>query len=145
VITYFDTSVFVPLFVEEPTSGECRELWFSSQRRASTRLLFVEASAGLERVAREGRLSRSGVDAAIRELSNLWRGIEMVELDENLMLGASALAGRFGLRGYDAVHCAAALEISDNDLVAATADSKLNAAWSDLGLAVFTPDMIDPT
>ncbi len=43
---------------------------------------------------------------------------------------------RHGLRGYDAVHCAAALWVAGPDLVAATGDPELLSAWRDDGLSV---------
>jgi predicted nucleic acid-binding protein len=50
---------------------------------------------------------------------------------------AATLSRRFALRGYDAVHCASAERINDDDVVAAAGDGKLLQAWSKLGLATF--------
>ncbi len=44
---------------------------------------------------------------------------------------------KFGLRGYDPVHCASAEQAADDDLVAATGDRALLAAWSKLGVSTF--------
>ena len=52
---------------------------------------------------------------------------------------AARTAFRFGLRGFDAVHCAAAAMIRGDDVVAASSDRQLLAAWRDLGLATFDP------
>jgi uncharacterized protein len=49
---------------------------------------------------------------------------------------SSAAAHRHGLRGYDAVHCAAALAVTEDDVVAASGDRDLLAAWRADGLAV---------
>lgn len=56
------------------------------------------------------------------------------------MRDASAVAQRTGLRGYDAVHCAAALQLLDEDVVAASGDRKLLEVWSGLGLATYGLD-----
>jgi predicted nucleic acid-binding protein len=52
------------------------------------------------------------------------------------MSEAAKLAVRHGLRGYDATHCAAAIEVNDVELVAASGDQRLIAAWRDEGLAI---------
>ncbi len=51
-------------------------------------------------------------------------------------------AWRFGLRGYDAVHCAAAglLEDGQHDVVAASGDESLLEAWRNLGVRTFRTD-----
>jgi len=46
------------------------------------------------------------------------------------------LARRFALCGHDAVHCAAAEQVDDED-VAASGDQRLLAAWGELGMATF--------
>jgi hypothetical protein len=69
----------------------------------------------------------------------LWGEMRIIELEEPIMLAAANCAARFGLRGYDAVHCAAAASINGPDTVAASSDRRLLDAWSELGLATFDP------
>lgn len=140
MITYLDTSAFIPLLIEEESSGRFSELWERSERIASTRLLFVESAATLERARRGGRIEQASVDAATGVLHELWLELETIELDEVLMRDASAVAQMTGLRGYDAVHCAAALQLLDEDVVAASGDRKLLQVWSGLGLATYGLD-----
>lgn len=45
-----------------------------------------------------------------------------------------------GLRAYDATHCAAAIAINDDHLVAATGARRLLAAWHAEGLATWNPN-----
>jgi uncharacterized protein len=52
------------------------------------------------------------------------------------MSTAAHLALVYSLRGYDATHCAAALAVLDSDLVAASGDKRLLAAWQQEGVAV---------
>ena len=61
-------------------------------------------------------------------------------MDATLVTRASRLARHLPLRGYDAVHAAAAEAIADPDVVAASGDRRLLAAWLRLGL-----DVIDTT
>lgn len=48
---------------------------------------------------------------------------------------AGHLAEHFGLRGYDAVHLAAALAVNDDDVVLVTGDRELATAARAAGLA----------
>ena len=69
----------------------------------------------------------------------LFEEIELIDIDERLVQVAADLARRFGLRGYDAVHCAAAALFDAPDLVAGSGDKRLLAAWRELGIATFDP------
>ncbi|ORW78676.1 twitching motility protein PilT [Mycobacterium riyadhense] len=41
------------------------------------------------------------------------------------------------MRGYDAVHCASAEQLDDDDVVAASGDQRLLTAWLELGIATY--------
>ncbi|AGJ78453.1 PilT domain-containing protein [Cutibacterium avidum] len=47
---------------------------------------------------------------------------------------ACTIAREQRLRGYDSVHCAAALSVCEDDSVAVPGDRALLTAWHDLGL-----------
>ena len=136
MIVYLDTSALVPLLVTEPSSSRCRRLWDDADVVLCSAVGHVEASAALARTARAGRLPRSSRDAALHLLDELWSDVTVVPADEPRLRAASAAALRHGLRGYDAVHCAAALAVADDDLVAASGDQELLGAWRDDGLTV---------
>lgn len=135
MIVYFDTSAFVPLLIDEAATKACTELWYSADTVLSTRLLYVEASSALARARRAGRLSADAHADAIGLCDELWRTMAVSELDEPLMVRAGEFANEYGLRGYDSVHCAAAAMAGDQQLVAASGDTRLLAAWRSLGLA----------
>jgi predicted nucleic acid-binding protein len=136
VILYLDTSALVPLLVTEASSSRCRRLWDNADVVACTALGHVEASAAVARAERAGRLPSAARLAATQLLDELWNDVTVVPADGPRLRAASAAAFRHGLRGYDAVHCAAALSLAGDDLVAASGDSGLLAAWRDDGLAV---------
>ncbi|WP_152366150.1 type II toxin-antitoxin system VapC family toxin [Microlunatus speluncae] len=140
MIGYLDTSAFVPLVVAEPTSGLCGRFWDDADSVVSCRLTYPETAAALAQAQRMGRLTEPGLDASLRLVAELWREIEVVEVDQVLVERAAILARRFQLRGYDAVHCASAEQIDDNDVVAAAGDGKLISAWRELGLMTFDPN-----
>ncbi|CFD45369.1 twitching motility protein PilT [Mycobacterium tuberculosis] len=41
------------------------------------------------------------------------------------------------MRGYDAVHCASAEQLDDDEVVAAAADQRLLTAWLGLGMGTY--------
>jgi uncharacterized protein len=136
VICYFDTSAFVPILIDEPSSAACAELWNTADDVVTTRLLYVETAAALARAHRSGRVSSSKLRAAQSGLDELWPEFEVVEIGDELSRRAAELTTRCSLRGYDAVHCAAAEQlVGDGDLVAASGDQVLLAACRDLGIA----------
>lgn len=132
MIAYLDTSAFVPMLVEEPTSEACIEIWDQADSVVSTRLLYVEASAALAR-------TDPGVRTLDR-LDQLWGQIKVIEFEEVLMSAAAAAAFRFGLRGFDAVHFAAGTSIADGTAVLASAGTEILDAWKELGLSTFDPN-----
>lgn len=137
MIVYLDTSAFVPLLVTEPSSPACRRVWDDAEVVVSNRLLFVEAAAALAQAHRLGRLDENQHGRCLDLLSLLWPQIDVIELDGALTMRAASIAHECALRGYDAVHCASAVELEDDDLVAATGDRQLLAAWHSLGVATF--------
>ena len=139
MIGYLDTSALVPLLIGEATSPACREFWNTADAVTSTRLLYVEAAAALARAERAGRMTADEPHRAAALLDRMIVEIEGVEVDERLVRAAADLARRFGLRGYDAVHCAAAAQLDEPDLVAASGDKHLLSAWRELGIATYDP------
>ncbi|HLS65247.1 MAG TPA: type II toxin-antitoxin system VapC family toxin [Ruania sp.] len=135
MIIYLDTSAVVPLMVQEPSSATCTEVWEKANRVLGTRLVYVEATAALAMAVRTGRIDANSRLAAQDVLEQLWQSIDVLEVDESLMKHAAWAAGHYDLRGYDAVHYAAAHSARDDDLVAVSADQRLIAAWMDSGLA----------
>lgn len=47
MIAYFDTSAFVPLVIDEPSSPTAQRLWDIADRVVSVRLLYPETRAAL--------------------------------------------------------------------------------------------------
>lgn len=137
MIVYFDTSAFVPLLIDEPATPACVEIWRTADVMFATRLLHVEVSAALARAERVERIGSDAAAAARRQLDILWSDLSIVELDDRLMREGSEVAQKHSLRGYDAVHCAAASLVAGPQLIAASGDAALLSAWRSLGLATF--------
>lgn len=135
MIVYLDTSAIVPLLVVEPTSESCRRLREDADELVTCRLSYVETAAALAQAQRLGRITAPDHKLALRALGQLWAEMVLIELDDDLMHTAADRAARFALRGYDAVHCAAAELIADEQTVAASGDRALLTAWGALGLS----------
>lgn len=141
MIAYLDTSALVPLLIDEPASPLCERLWDDADDVVSVRIAYVEAAAAIAQARRLGRLTRSQQRDGVTLLEEKWLQLQIVEVDQTLMHRAGALADMHTLRGYDATHCAGAESITDGDVVAASGDRQLLAAWRALGMN--TVDMND--
>lgn len=136
MIAYFDTSAWIPLLLNEATTHQSLTLWNGAARATSARLLYAEARSALARAWRANRISAKGHRNAVERMEVLHNDLDHIEINEQLVRVAGELAERMQLRGYDAVHLAAALEAADPDLVFVTGDATLAAAGRQVGLAV---------
>jgi predicted nucleic acid-binding protein len=136
MICYFDTSAFVPLLVCEPGTDIAARLWGEADRVVSSRLLYVETAAALAQAERLGKVSRSAHRIALTQLDTLYAGLDVMAVTDRVVASAATLARRLALRGYDAVHCAAAQLLASPDLVVASGDQKVLSACRALGLAI---------
>ena len=56
MLVYLDTSAFVPLLVDEPSSETCERVWTAATMVTSSVLLTAECMAALSMAHRVGRL-----------------------------------------------------------------------------------------
>lgn len=136
MIAYFDTSALVPLLIDEPGSVVAGQIWDEAQRIVAIPLLYAEGRAALAQAQRMGRITQRQLRAAVDELDEVYSQIDVVSIDEPLVRRAGELAEAHGLRGYDAVHLAAAVRAADDDLVVVAGDRALLTATAAVGLAV---------
>jgi uncharacterized protein len=142
MICYFDTSAFVPLLIDEPSSAACRRLWEEADDVMSTELLYVETAAALAQAARCGRITAHQEVRALRVVDRLWDELYAIEPTKQLIRRAAALTSAEALRGYDALHCASAEDVNDRDLVFASGDRLQLKAGMNLGF--YVADVNDP-
>jgi predicted nucleic acid-binding protein len=143
LIVYLDASAIVPILIAEPTTHACRRIWGDADRRASSRLTYVEVAAALAMAERQRRISSAECAEARSNLAEIWPDVDVVEVTAELASSAAELAHDLALRGYDAVHCASAAELDDPDLVAAAGDARLLTAWREVGIAVLDTNHAD--
>lgn len=117
MIAYFDTSALVPLVVEEPDCSVCARLWDEATRVVSVRITYAERRAALAQAHRLGRLTGSALREAVFQCEAIYRQLDRVEVDDELVHRAGRLAEEHALRGYDAAHLTAAQRIQDGHAV----------------------------
>jgi predicted nucleic acid-binding protein len=137
VITYVDTSSLLKLVIDEDGSERTELIWDSADALASVGLVVVEGRAALAAAHRGGRLGASQHRKARDEFAGLVDELTIVEVTEELIEAAADLAENEGLRGYDAVHLAAALTVEATVLT--SADTALCDAAERCGLHVSNP------
>jgi predicted nucleic acid-binding protein len=137
MITYVDTSTLLKLIIEEPGSDVAAALWDDSDGLTSVSIMYAEARAALAAARRAGRVTSPQHRSAVEMLDDLWSQLFVVAVDDGLVLEASELAERHGLRGYDAVHLAAALRAGAS--VVSSADRALCEAARAEGFHVANP------
>lgn len=142
MITYVDTSVLIKLIIEESGSAAAAELWDASDTLTAARIGYVEARAAIAAARRGERLTARQTRNAKTSLDDLLSQLTVVEVSAGLVVAAAELAEDHGLRGYDAVHLAAAIEIGAD--IVASSDHELLRAAAQVGLHVSAPGT-DPT
>jgi predicted nucleic acid-binding protein len=134
VILYYDTSALVKLMIAEQGSELARKLWSSSYAAASSILAYAEGRAALAAALRTGRLRRQDFEHSLETFEGMYEALLSIEIDEDLVRAAGRHATDLGLRGYDAVHLATALDLGDEEVVFVTWDEDLRRAASSVGL-----------
>lgn len=136
MIGYFDSSALVKLVVEEARSEEAAALWDGADAVLSSRVAYPEVRGALAAARRAGRLTGAQLAEAKRMWTPLWDAVRVVELSADLAVHAGDLAEEHALSGFDAVHLASALLVSEGELILATWDSRLQVAARSSGLRV---------
>ena len=148
-VYYLDASALVKRYVRETGSS-----WVASLAGARTgHQVHVAAVTGVELASAITRRRRSGsisVDLATASLEQIRRDLAnvylVVDISSRLIGDAMSLAETHGLRGYDAIQLAAALQVRARcerlaiALTFVSADKELNAAARAEDLAVEDPN-----
>jgi predicted nucleic acid-binding protein len=138
LITYIDTSALVKLLVnDEAGTPTVEQLWVASTAVVCCEIGYVEARAALGSARRARRLTTAGLGAARGALDGLWAQLDVVPVTTLLIRQAAELAEAEGLRGYDAIHLAAALLLPVDTFT--SSDRRLCESAARHGLNVSNP------
>ena len=113
MILYLDASALVKRYVAEAGSDEVNEAIDRAAVTGTALISRAEVGAALAKAVRVGVLTREGAQEALRVFRREWPDLVRVQVTEWVVARADALAWEHGLRGYDAVHLAAALVWQD--------------------------------
>lgn len=141
-IVYFDSSAFIKLLVEEEGSYLAAALWDGCDAAVSSRLAYPEVRAALAAAGRARRLEPADQRRAEQAWETYWAAIRAVELTERVAEHAGQLAGRYRLRGADAVHLASLLAVGGERTLFAVWDGRLRAGAHASG-AHLAPSVLD--
>jgi predicted nucleic acid-binding protein len=133
-IVYFDSSALVKLVVEEEGSDVAATLWDGCDVAITSRLAYPEVCAALAAAGRSHRLEPDARRQAEAAWQDFWTSIRPVELTAPIAIGAGQLAGRYALRGADAVHVASALAVGVDALLFAAWDQRLRSGAEAAGV-----------
>jgi uncharacterized protein len=139
---YLDTSALIKRYVNETGSPDVWEWLHSADDKATVLITRAEMSAALNRLLRMKHLSPKDHVSALAEFRADWMDYHRLPVTKSLVARADALACEHYLRGYDAIHFAAALiwqELLDLPVTLVTYDKELSGAALSLGMAVL-PD-----
>lgn len=108
-----------------------------SELVASAAIAYAELRAAVARAGRDGRISAADRAQTRMAIDALWDVLAEIPIDSLLVRRAADLADEHALRGYDAVHLAAAITLGQPaDVSVACWDAELAAAARALGYRV---------
>ena len=135
---YADNSALVKLLIREDGSAAAVREIGSHHRIYCSSITYAEVCAALGRAHRQGRLNETDTTALVQIWSGLWGNLLRIQVDEDIVRRAGALALELGLRGYAAVHVASVLTVQDIEpLSIASWDFELRAAAGTKMVPVF--------
>ena len=135
---YLDTSAWVKLYMDEAESDAVTAWLSAATTRYTVLIAWAEMRSALARAERSGRFVAAIKKTALASAERDWADFIVVQPTEAMVRRAGELADRFGLRGYDSVHLAAAEAVSlllmPEPLAFVCFDERLNDAARALGM-----------
>ena len=144
MILYLDASALVKRYVAELGSVGMSTAISRASTAGTALISRAEVVAALARAVRVGALTTDEALASLQVFRTEWPDLVRVQVTELVVARADTFAWEYRLRGYDAVHLAAASVWQDamgDRLTFATFDRHLWAASEAVGLAAYPPDL----
>ena len=96
------------LLIEEPGSITAEQAWYAADARICCSVGMAEVAAAVGRAMRMGRIDSGTAHGILTDLETVWSAVTRMPCDDRLAAEAAQLAVLHGLRGFVAVHVAAA-------------------------------------
>ena len=145
MIVYLDASALVKCYVAERGSKRTAELTAHADVVATSLISRAEVAAALAKAVRIGLLDAESAHRAHRAFASQWTDVARLPVTEAVVSRAATIAWEYGLRGYDAVHLAAALTCQESvgtAVTLATFDRELWKAAQNAGMPVWPKRLI---
>lgn len=141
---YLDASALVKRYVTERYVTETNAAIAAAESVGTVMVSRAEVAAAFSKAARLKALTRKKALAALHTFRAEWVNFVRIQVSETVMTRADELAWQANLRGYDAVHLAAALVWQDalgEPVTFATFDQTLWQVAQAEGMLVFPPNL----
>lgn len=109
MIAYFDTSALVKLYVEEDGTDVVRAVAHGAAMVATSRVTRVEFHSAISRKIRLGEVDDAA--PAVEDFERDWPAFIRVRVLDRVLESARRLSTARGLRAYDAIQLASALDL----------------------------------
>lgn len=140
MIVYWDTSALIKTYIQEAGTSEVDQLLQKADRSGTVVICQVEISATLAKLVRMKNLRRKPAQMAWQQFLQDWSTLIHIQITQPVLTQASILTWNYGLRGYDAIHLAAAStwqSLLGETVVFATYDQQLWQTAQALGMDRF--------
>jgi predicted nucleic acid-binding protein len=144
MILYLDASALVKRYVAEPGSTEVGDAISKADVVGTALISRPEVAAALAKAVRVEALTQEEASACLQVFREEWPDLMRVQVTEMAVTRADTLAWEHGLRGYDAVHLAAASLWQDalgEQVTFSTFDRQLWETAKRVGLALHPADL----
>jgi predicted nucleic acid-binding protein len=143
MILYVDTSSLVKLYIDEVASDVVHRWAHEAEILATSRVAYPETLAALVRRWRRDDLDEAAFQRVMQAFKEQWHAFAALDLNE---ITAGELAVTYALRGIEAIHLAAALDLRQETMGAqvlfSTFDAQLLKAARAEGLRILEADIV---
>ena len=140
MIVYWDTSALIKLYVQEAGTTDVAQLLQQADLSGTVVVCHVEVAATLAKLVRMKSLRRKPAQMALQHFLQDWPTLIQIQITQPLLTQAATLAWDHGLRGYDAIHLAAAYSwqsLLSETITFASYDQHLWQTAQILGMDIF--------
>ncbi len=144
MIVYLDASALVKRYIAEAGSAEVDHLIARADAVGTAVISRAEVAAALAKAVRVESLNRQESSPALQVFRAQWADLLRLQLTEAVVARADSLAWEHDLRGYDALHLAAAItwqETLGQPVTLATFDRQLWQAGATAGLRIWPANL----
>jgi predicted nucleic acid-binding protein len=129
MICYFNTGALVKPYVEEDGSELAAAYSMKSSFVATSMVAYAEARSAFARAWREGVLGNREYQKVVSNFKEEWPAFYALGVSDSVLQRVDTLIDRYRLRGFDAIHLASTIVLSNRcegeGLVVGCWDAKL--------------------